>query len=99
MPARTYTYYDKDNNEVRYGGCMSPGSYFEESTGLKPGKFIKGSGFVYGIRDDGSKVAVHRVIGFKAQNPSLHKCDARCENATGGNCECSCRGKNHGINS
>ena len=24
------------------------------------------------------------------------KCDARCENAKGHNCECSCGGKNHG---
>ena len=27
---------------------------------------------------------------------SAHVCDARCEAATGGNCECSCGGKNHG---
>lgn len=25
-----------------------------------------------------------------------HKCDARCMNATGPNCECSCGGQNHG---
>lgn len=25
-----------------------------------------------------------------------HKCDARCENATGPNCECQCGGENHG---
>lgn len=27
---------------------------------------------------------------------SAHVCDARCEAATGGHCECSCGGKNHG---
>lgn len=25
-----------------------------------------------------------------------HKCDARCEHATGHQCECACGGKNHG---
>lgn len=28
--------------------------------------------------------------------PTSHKCDARCINATGPLCECSCGGKNHG---
>jgi hypothetical protein len=27
---------------------------------------------------------------------SNHKCDARCEGATGHRCECSCGGRNHG---
>jgi len=27
-----------------------------------------------------------------------HKCDARCLNATGPNCDCSCAGANHGAN-
>ena len=39
---------------------------------------------------------VTRIIFFK-KNPSLHKCDARCLNATGQNCECSCGGANHGA--
>lgn len=39
---------------------------------------------------------VTRKIFYKS-NPSLHKCDARCLNATGHNCECSCGGKNHGA--
>jgi hypothetical protein len=39
---------------------------------------------------------VTRRIEYKS-NPSLHKCDARCLNATGHNCECSCGGKNHGA--
>lgn len=43
---------------------------------------------------DGPKV-VTRTINFK-KNPSLHKCDARCVNATGSNCECECGGVNHG---
>lgn len=26
-----------------------------------------------------------------------HKCDSRCTNATGPNCDCSCGGANHGL--
>jgi hypothetical protein len=39
---------------------------------------------------------VTRVIEFKS-NPSLHKCDARCQSAKGHSCECSCGGKYHGA--
>jgi hypothetical protein len=51
-----------------------------------------------GIPADGppAVMPVTRVIFFKS-NPSLHKCDARCTNAKGHNCECSCGGKNHGA--
>jgi hypothetical protein len=38
---------------------------------------------------------VTRVIDYK-RNPSLHRCDARCQNAKGRSCECSCGGKHHG---
>lgn len=37
----------------------------------------------------------HRAIQRKS-NPSNHECDPRCLNATGFQCECSCKGKNHG---
>jgi len=39
---------------------------------------------------------ITRSIQYKS-NPSLHKCDARCMNATGHICECSCGGLNHGA--
>lgn len=39
---------------------------------------------------------VTRIIEFK-DRPSLHKCDARCQNAKGHCCECSCGGKFHGA--
>jgi len=97
MQARTYTYYDAGGEELHYGGAMAPASYFERSTGLKAGRFIKGSGYVYGFRPDGTRAAVHRVVAFKNQNPSLHKCGAKCRNAKGHNCECSCKGEFHGI--
>lgn len=40
---------------------------------------------------------VTRMINYK-KNPSLHKCDARCRNAKGHDCECSCGGQFHGAN-
>lgn len=49
-----------------------------------------------GLRCDGVHVQVERAIERKS-NPSNHKCDARCLNATGFRCECSCGGKNHGA--
>lgn len=38
---------------------------------------------------------VERSISYKV-NGTKHECDARCMNAKGHNCECSCFGKNHG---
>lgn len=46
---------------------------------------------------DGVTRPVTRRIQMKGR-PSLHKCDARCLNASGRvmRCECSCGGVNHG---
>jgi hypothetical protein len=49
----------------------------------------------YTLSGEGS-MPVSRVIYYKS-NPSLHKCDARCLNAKGRNCECACGGRNHGA--
>jgi hypothetical protein len=49
-----------------------------------------------GLNSLGVRVAVERAIERK-HFPSNHKCDARCLNATGFKCECSCGGKNHGA--
>jgi len=38
---------------------------------------------------------VTRSIAYSTR-PSRHRCDARCMNARGNNCECSCGGANHG---
>lgn len=40
---------------------------------------------------------VTRKVEYKSK-PSLHKCDARCQNSKGHVCECECGGKYHGIN-
>lgn len=44
-----------------------------------------------------SFLPVTRIIRFNELG-SQHKCDARCVNAKRGDCECSCGGKNHGLN-
>jgi hypothetical protein len=59
--------------------------------GLKDDGYHRWAGFI-----SGKLVPITRRVFFKS-NPSLHKCDARCLNATGHNCECSCGGKNHGA--
>ena len=47
-------------------------------------------------RRDSAVYPVTRTIYYSA-TPSLHKCDGRCRNATGHDCECSCGGSNHGL--
>jgi len=56
------------------------------------GRNYRLAGYVGGI-----KRPVTRRIEYKA-NPSKHACDNRCMSAKGHVCECSCGGKNHGIN-
>ena len=46
--------------------------------------------------DKSAVLPVTRKVFFKS-NPSLHKCDARCRNAKGHDCECSCGGEFHGA--
>ncbi len=36
---------------------------------------------------------------YRPRGAKDHKCDGRCLAAKGPNCECSCRGKNHGAGS
>lgn len=40
----------------------------------------------------GTRVAARKIRGRKTD----HKCDAKCESATGHSCECACGGANHG---
>ena len=49
------------------------------------------------VTEDGARVTVPvaRKIFYKSR-PSLHKCDGRCVNAKGHDCECACGGHNHG---
>lgn len=47
-----------------------------------------------GTRWEGPRYRL-RVIDYKP-NPSRHECNARCQSATGFQCECKCNGRNHG---
>jgi hypothetical protein len=67
--------------------------------GLRYDSFSKYVGFPPGARytiAGDEALPVERIIYFK-KNASLHACSSKCVNATGHNCECSCRGKNHGA--
>ena len=95
-------YFAADGTELTYACGLENKKFAALFPGVQ-GKwydsFHKWVGYAAGARwtasGEGSK-PVARVIFFK-KNPSLHKCDARCLNATGHNCECSCGGKNHGA--
>lgn len=95
--ARNYSYYDSDGNElVAPHSCPSRWAWDQAMPDVEPPRWFKGFGYVYGYLD-GVRTPVARIVAYKAKDPSLHKCDARCRNAKGPNCECSCRGKNHGL--
>ena len=68
------------------------------SIGGKANKFNYYDSFkrLVGKDAQGNLYPVQRKINY-SKHPSLHKCDGRCVNARGGNCECSCGGVNHGI--
>ena len=66
-------------------------------TGIQhDGSPFTGAKHFSGLNSQGVRVQSDRMIEFK-RNPSLHKCDARCQNAKGFKCECSCRGAHHGV--
>lgn len=46
---------------------------------------------------DGTEFAVWQGKPLYARPSARHFCDSRCTFATGPDCECSCGGKNHGI--
>lgn len=58
--------------------------------------YSKMVGVIKGKTLDRDALPVTRRIEFK-KNPKLHKCDARCQGATGKICECSCGGRFHGF--
>jgi len=58
--------------------------------------FLVMTGWVSGKMQDSNLLPVTRVIEYQ-KNPSLHKCDARCQSAKSRKCKCACGGKNHGL--
>lgn len=81
--------------EVQWPQGMKNAEYAEKFPGVKGWKMDSFARYV-GTASDGSILPITRRIERKS-NPSLHKCDARCLNATGRQCECACGGKNHGA--
>jgi len=76
-----------------------PNAFFESIGGVKSKhNYDGGYSRMVGTNDNGKTyLPVTRKIYFK-KNPSLHKCNTKCQGASGHDCECSCNGKNHGIN-
>ncbi len=65
-------------------------------------------GLIWTMADQGTSVSkVHAPCGgdhhialnrvMEGRKASKHECGARCTSATGPNCDCRCRGKNHGM--
>ena len=67
------------------------GYVFEDADGFK---HLSASGGTIDRECCGRRFTLSPVQGRLAP---AHKCDARCLNATGHNCECACGGKNHGA--
>ena len=55
------------------------------------------AGTLTGTSAEGERLQVTRTINYNP-NGSRHLCNAACRHAKGRECECSCGGRNHGIN-
>lgn len=64
-----------------------------KAKGCKHSTFIEGRDFGVGTCPDHGRYSTEQVIGEHI--PSV-KCGARCTNAVGPTCDCSCGGANHG---
>lgn len=87
--------YFSGTQEVSFNGAIRNSDFtvrFPNIKGVKQDSFSKFVGNYLG-----QVMPITRIIQYKT-NPSLHKCDARCQNAKGRICECECGGKNHGVN-
>lgn len=79
------------------GKCRACGGGVQTQTVWTGGMYFHADGKDHNRRAVcacGAVVAVRPVVG--KHNASI-KCDARCEHATGGSCECACGGANHGA--
>lgn len=94
MATAVIKYYSSDI-ELKYAFGMKNKEFNEKYPGIKGIWYDSFSRYV-GDTVSGQILPVTRIIDYK-KNPSLHKCDARCQHAKGRVCECSCGGKNHGI--
>lgn len=87
--------YFSGTSEVTFAGSMRNAQFAAMFPGATAKRYDGFSRYV-GKDELGNLLPINRVI-FRKSSPSNHKCDARCRNAKGGNCECSCGGKYHGA--
>lgn len=92
-----FRYYAADGERLTRVTSMRNADFAARFPGAAAKRYDSFSRWV-GRAADGALRPVVRVIDYKV-NGSKHKCDARCLNAKGHNCECSCGGKNHGAGS
>ena len=99
MAARDYTYYDENNNPCKAPHDMQGWQWAEKMPEVEPVRCRghKGLPYVAVTNENSERVAAVRVVAYKTRNPSKHECGAKCRNATGPNCECSCGGEHHGA--
>jgi hypothetical protein len=90
----TIKYFSGQNEVANPHGLdnASFAAFYPGVKGLRYDSFQK----LVGYDQDKVMLPIERRIEFKS-NPSLHVCNAKCMNATGRICECSCGGKNHGY--
>lgn len=60
-----------------------------DMAGIRPANFTGTCGRC------GERHAATRIVEYSV-TPSRHRCDARCQNARGRECECACGGVHHG---
>ena len=100
--------HDNTEGQPYLGRCKHPGcgyalfatpsqiTYCEDARGCTPGGAPKRVGN-YGVcARCPSNHKVFPLFQIKGTYSKDHKCDARCLNAKGHNCTCSCGGLNHG---
>ncbi len=92
---RYFTDLDGRSDELVHVFGMPNGEFETLFPGIPSARYDSYSRMVGYRKGERKAYPVTRRIEFKS-NPSLHKCDSRCMNARGRNCECSCGGRNHG---
>lgn len=75
-------------------GFIPNEEFSERFPGVAGLAFSASAKWVYSF--GGELYPIDRIIHY-SRRPSLHKCDKRCTQARGYNCECSCGGLHHGA--
>ena len=94
------------NDTLLYGTIqgMKNAEFAETFPGVQGKRYDSFSMMVmHSAEDKGKLMSQHgpvmpltRIVDYKT-NGSKHECGAKCRNAKGPNCECSCKGEYHGI--